>query len=242
MNMLERMHFVHRAWRYRLRGEKFGVSFLLDRDLEGKTAVDIGAHRGIYSYWMHKKVGTQGAVIAFEPQPELASYLTQAKTAFHLQQLEIAKLGLSSAQGNQELVRPKDHWGGASVEITPRDDTEQLKIEMTTLDSYLADHSARPVKFIKCDVEGHEYDVFKGGQQVLREDRPDLLFECFDVEDPDCKVFQLLDELGYDGFCFHNGGLAPLSEYMSLRSSIHKKALLNFVFKPRETERQHHEH
>ena len=68
MNIVEKAHFLHRAWRYRLRGDKFGVSFLRTRNLAGKTAVDIGAHRGVYSYWMHKQVGTRGSVIAFEPQ------------------------------------------------------------------------------------------------------------------------------------------------------------------------------
>ena len=71
MNWFARLHFLHRAWRYRLRSEKFGVSFLLSRDLTGKTAVDIGANWGIYSYWMHGLVGAEGHVIAFEPQPEL---------------------------------------------------------------------------------------------------------------------------------------------------------------------------
>lgn len=49
-----RLHFLRRAWRYRLRSEKAAVAFLMSRQLAGKTVVDIGANIGIYSYWMHK--------------------------------------------------------------------------------------------------------------------------------------------------------------------------------------------
>ena len=43
--------------------------------------VDVGANHGIYSYWMHKKVGAGGNVVAFEPQAELGIYLGQLKNA-----------------------------------------------------------------------------------------------------------------------------------------------------------------
>ena len=71
MRLFDRLHFLHRAWRYRLRAERDELAFVLSRDLRGATVLDIGANRGIYSYWMHRVVGATGQVIAFEPQPEL---------------------------------------------------------------------------------------------------------------------------------------------------------------------------
>ncbi len=235
MNIFDRIHFLHRVWRYRYRRERLGISFLLGRQLTGKTAVDIGAHRGIYSYWMHKKVGSQGAVIAFEPQPELNSYLHKVKKAFGIDQLEITNLGLSSAVGERELFRPQGtHWGAASLEGPQSEKTTSFDIQVTTLDDYFQDHSARPIKFIKCDVEGHEYNVFKGGKQILQKDRPNLLFECFDAQNPECNIFLYLKDLGYDGFCFYRRGFAPISEIGKLRESLHREALVNFVFVPKE--------
>lgn len=38
MNLLKRAHFLHRAWRYRMRSEKFGVAFLRSRELGLKQA------------------------------------------------------------------------------------------------------------------------------------------------------------------------------------------------------------
>jgi FkbM family methyltransferase len=236
MNLFERLHFLHRAWRYRLRGEKFGVSFLRSRDLKNKTAVDIGANRGIYSYWMHQQVGPQGHVIAFEPQPELQSCLRDLRSCFGLKQLEIAECGLSSQSGELTLRRPHGHWGGASFEKfkSGRNDLDLIPVPITTLDHYLANHAARPISFVKCDVEGHELEVFRGGREILSEDRPDLLFECGNASDPDCPVFLYLKSLGYEGFCFAPQGFAPISEFGSLRPKLHKGALRDFVFLPKE--------
>lgn len=233
MGWYERWHFLHRAWRYRLRSEKAAVQFLMSRELSGKTMVDIGANIGIYCYWMHKKVGRDGAVIAFEPQAVLSTQLLALRRHFKLQRLEIVNLGLSSASGIRELRRPRAHWGGASLEPL-NGDTDILQVRVTTLDEYLDRHPARPVSFIKCDVEGHEHHVFQGAKSVLTEDRPDLLFECFDVGSRDCKVLSLLNSLDYAGFCFYRGGLAPISEYRSIRHLMHKRARVDFAFVPLE--------
>lgn len=236
MKAVDQAHFLLRAWRYRLRSEKFGVSFLLSRNLRGKTAIDIGANRGIYSYWMCRCVGDRGHVIAFEPQPELISQLYDLRQSFGMRSLEIAGVGLSSQETVMTLRRPKSHWGGASLEGRA-DDTEiydLMQVDVTTLDRYCANHPRRPFSFIKCDVEGHEHDVFRGAKAIISEDRPDLLFECFHATDPQCDVFSLLRSLDYEGYCFFGTGFAPLSEYCALRPRLHKKALFDFVFVPKE--------
>ncbi len=234
MNAFQKMRFLHRAWRYRLRTEKFGLAFLMSSDLAGKTVVDIGANIGIYSYWMHKKVGPTGKVVAFEPQHEFCVKLHDLKRGFALQRLEIVNLGLSSIQGERTLARPKDHWNGASFHPYSNQDTDLLKINATTLDSYFERHPSRPICFIKCDVERPEYDVFRGGERVLQEDAPYLLFECFQAVDPKCKTLLYLNELGFEGYCFVKGGFAPISRYPLLHKTMHKTALHNFVFVPRK--------
>lgn len=236
MNLLRRAHFLHRAWRYRMRSERFGVAFLRSRDLRGRTAVDIGANQGIFSYWMCQCVGPQGRTIAFEPQPELADHLHELRRDFSLNQLEIVEAGLSSTSGELTLRRPKDFWGGASFEGGTEDDgtCDLIRVRIMKLDDYLAGHADRPIAFIKCDVEGHERHVFQGGQRILTEDRPDLLFECHMAADPACEVFSYLRSLDYSGFCFVGQGFAPVADFPALRPNLHKRALQDFVFVPRE--------
>lgn len=236
MNWFERMHFLHRAWRYRLRSEKFGLAFMRSRKLRGATVVDIGANRGIYSYWMCDLVGPQGNVIAFEPQPELVEKLKALRNSFRLDRLELAPVGLSSHDTELTLRRPRDHWAGASFEshVETAPDLDSIQVQVKTLDGYFARHQACPISFIKCDVEGHEHQVFRGGERILQEDRPELLFECHDATDPNCAVFSYLESIGYEGYCFFERGFAPIAQYRALRPKLHKKALADFVFVPKE--------
>lgn len=72
MGLRARLRLIYRAWRYRLRIDPGEIRYLLATLRPGRMALDIGAHKGAYSYWMSKAVGPWGEVIAFEPQPELA--------------------------------------------------------------------------------------------------------------------------------------------------------------------------
>lgn len=225
----DRMHMVHRFWRYRLRSERQELAFLLRCPLQGALVADIGANLGIYSYWMHRAVGPMGRVIAFEPQPELQEHLSDLRESFRLNNLEIVPRGLSTKSGTAELIRPCTHWGGASLEeIDNQEETERFQVPLTTLDKYFADRDER-LRFIKCDVEGHEEQVFAGGGTILSEDRPILLFECPEELARKGKLFAQLAGLNYEGRFFHNHALHPLSNLARYRSSI-DQPYLNYVF------------
>lgn len=232
MDVFERLHVMHRAWRYRLRTEKDEVKFLLSRRLAGQVVLDIGANRGVYSYWAHRKVGAQGRVYAFEPQPELNVYLQQLREAFKLDQLQIVHSALSDSAGERQLLRPRQHWGGASFELHDNDpsDIDSMQVPVTTLDEFFANRD-RQIRFIKCDVEGHEVNVFRGGEQLLREDQPELLFECHDQYIEEGSILEYLACLGYDGFFFAQGQLQPILEYARLRPTL-SSPFLNYVFLP----------
>ncbi len=199
MNFFQKLHMIHSAWHYRLNTEKEDICFLLKLNLKGKTVIDIGANKGIYSYWMSKKVGPLGKVVAFEPQPELETHLMGLKSAFKMDNLSIVRKGLSSEPGVMALYRAEPGSGGATLNKNQRVGTWQtVSVDVTTLDDYAC--QLRDVAFIKCDVEGHEHDVFKGGRHLLERDKPCLLFECHHEQALKQDLFSYLISLGYDGF------------------------------------------
>lgn len=242
--LFEHLHFLHRVWRYRLRSERGELAFMRRCRLVGKTAVDIGAHRGIYSYWMHRAIGPGGRVVAFEPQPEMQQCIEHARHSFHLDRLTLERCGLSSSAGSTRLVRDPRHTGGARLDRSgdaqpganrkPANEVlESFDVAVTTLDQYFADYAGPPVAFIKCDVEGHEAAVFEGGRDLLERDRPTLLVEVHDRHVREGSLFRLLAGLGYDAFLLHGSRLIPMAEYDRVRPSI-AKAYLNYVFQPKQ--------
>lgn len=239
MRLLDRLHALHRFWRYRLRTERDELAFLLGRDLRGSTVVDAGANRGSYSYWMHKAVGAQGNVVAFEPQPELTTYLQDLRSAFGLNRLTIVPAGLSSHPEQTQLVRPRHHWGAASLHIAADESTDIVPITLTTLDGHFANSSLRPIRFLKCDVQGHELEVLLGGERILREDRPEILFEAYDYLIDDGHLVSFLEGLGYEGYFLFDRKLTSIRQLAELRPRLPRRnKFFNYIFLPERAPQQ----
>jgi len=213
------LRFIWRAWTYRLKGDPGEIKSVISGLSPGDVAIDIGANKGGYTYWMAKSVGRGGKVVAFEPQPDIANYLKKFFDAPAYRGVTIEPIGLSSRQGESRIVIPeagKKYSPGASFEVKPSDNFHSFTVRIDTLDNYCKVNNVRPVRFIKCDVEGHELEVFRGSETILREDSPIVLFECearhlsrFSIRD----VFGYLEGLGYKGYFFMGRKLLPLSAF-----------------------------
>jgi FkbM family methyltransferase len=193
----------YRCWRYRFKSEVPSISFVRSADFKGKTLLDVGANRGIYSIYMSRAAGKNGRVIAFEPQPELKEHLATIRKSFRLENLEIENFGLSDEPGELLMRRPKAGAGAASFHIDPAFEWEEFSVPVTRLDDFLEQRGIGPVHLLKCDVESHELSVFKGAESMLRRDLPALIFECNHEIASRGEMFDFLFSLGYDGHFFH---------------------------------------
>lgn len=202
LSLLEKLHMRHRFARYRYKSEVPDIRYVMESNLEGKTLVDIGANKGIYCYYLSRKAGSQGKVYAFEAQPELGDHLQSVKESFNLDNLHIVNKGLSSEPGILKMVRTKVGAGGASFYLQPDGLLEELDVPVITLDDFFGREVQETISFIKCDVEGYEYEVLKGGEMVLRRDNPTILLECLDKEAKAGRLFGYLADLGYSGFFY----------------------------------------
>ncbi|HXA79884.1 MAG TPA: FkbM family methyltransferase [Opitutaceae bacterium] len=239
-----RTRLIYRAHRYRWKLDPAEIKFVRAHAKPATMAIDIGAHKGGYAYWMTRAVGPQGRVIAFEPQPELAARL---RCSFqHRSNVTIENMGLSNQCGQLTLNVPGTGPSpGASFETTEvtADATRKITVEVSTLDARLTPPHPR-VSFIKCDVEGHELSVFMGAERTLREERPALLFECEQRHHGQrdiAEVFNYLGGLGYRGFFFLGNALRPLAEFNPAQHQNPQSPgsyCNNFAFLPRETGRK----
>ncbi len=248
LSFYDRLHMVHRCWRLRFKSEVASIQYLGRAGLDGTTVLDIGANKGVFSIYMSRAVGSTGRLIAFEAQPELGRHLEDVKASFGLHNMTLVNLGLSSEPRTLTMRRPKAGSGMATFEFNEGEGLEKIEIPVIKLDDYVADNGVGTVRFIKCDVEGHELQVFQGGEQLLRRDRPTLLFECHDSEAADGALFGYLSSLGYDGWFFHvtpedhrsllhkgRGRFIHYSEYANhphARPGIHHR---NYIFTEKGT-------
>jgi FkbM family methyltransferase len=189
------MRFLVRCLRYRYRTERLPIKTLMGLNLGGATVLDIGANKGIYSFWMARAVGVAGRVLAFEPQPEMRGYIERRKAGFGWQNVTVFETALSSAAGVAVLARQRIGDGSASLQPNRhREDSETINVRLAKLDDL---KNLSDLKFIKCDVEGHEKQVFIGAEQTIRRHRPVVQFEALATETPD--LFSFFLDLGYFG-------------------------------------------
>lgn len=179
------------------------LPFLIDsRD----CALDVGANYGVYAWharrWARK-------VIAFEPQPNLVSFLRRACGP----RVRVEHAALSDCTGELTLRVPDDRMqdGRATLEtdnnlcLMPAHD---LKVPCRRLDDY----DLSRIGFMKIDVEGHELAVIKGGWSTISRDLPHLLVEAEEQHRKNAlaSVAVRLAGLGYNGYFLRAGSLVPI--------------------------------
>jgi FkbM family methyltransferase len=192
-------HFLVRCMRYRFRTESLQIKTMMQLNLDGATVLDIGANKGIYCFWMARAVGTSGRVIAFEPQPEMCDSIERLKRRFGWLNLRVLNLALSDSDGHRRLSRQKIGDGSATLEQSRhRRESKRLDVATSRMDD-LPDGTFSNLKFIKCDVEGHERSVFRGGERTIRRDRPVVQFESTVTDDATLEIFRFFCGLGYSG-------------------------------------------
>ena len=212
-----RARFVWRALRARWRDQRHEIRAVLGLLREGDAAVDVGANKGAYTFWMRRAVGKRGRVVALEPQPELAAYLRGACRESGWNNVRVLEAAASDRAGAAVLRVPGSGVSpGATLEAGGAQTAgwRELRCETVRLDDALAGEGR--ITLVKVDVEGHELAVFRGAAGILARDRPAVLFECEERHlsggaPADCFAF--LAELGYSGAFFSRGGLRPVSEF-----------------------------
>lgn len=198
--------FLYRALKARYRGERQEIAAVLRGLAPGDLAVDAGAHKGAYTYWMRRAVGERGMVVAFEPQPRLAAYLTAVGAAMRWANVRVRECALSDRIGLGTLRVPRlgSSQGAALSDGAAGRDEDAVPVRLATLDAELAavgaplrptggedrvrgtpDAASPPtatrtgrVALLKVDVEGHELALFRGAARILAGDAPIVLFEC----------------------------------------------------------------
>ena len=174
----------------------------------GDVVFDIGAHFGFYTVPLSEIVGDTGKVYAFEPNPELFSSLRQ--TIAERRNVELLPFALWHRRAHLELFVPEDASMASLSDWTDgtAGNIHRIECEAYSIDDLIEEGRVKEPSFIKCDVEGAEFSVFRGALKNLnRVDAPVILFEVVKLAAKSFgmtigEYFDILETLEKPGYVF----------------------------------------
>jgi len=201
----------------------------------GTDSIDIGVYRGVYSYEMAKY---SEIVHAFEPNPVMFKDIEKNLKKI-IKNIKLYNIALSNKEGVVSLnvpIRNKNYnkknyeeyfqMGRASIHTDNNlSEIESFDVETQKLDSF---DFVNRISFIKIDVEGHEFEVVKGAENIIKKNKPVLLVEIVQ-EHTKTKVIDTIyyiNSLGYESFYFENDILKSSNNLNNFN------LITNFIFKP----------
>jgi FkbM family methyltransferase len=154
-----------------------GVAWFLGRFLKpGMSFIDAGANLGEFTVRAAQLVGPSGVVYAFEASPGTVRLLERNVSLNRFTNVHIIPcalcerdgpvtfyLGTGRGSGSSSLTPPHDYYG------------DQVTVAGVSLDTLVSRERLEQVDCIKLDIEGAEYDAFRGARNLLSRQRPPLL-------------------------------------------------------------------
>jgi len=164
-----------------------------------KIIFDIGAYTGLYSL-LSASVNRKSRIFSFEALERNYSRIIINKSVNELYNIYPQNTALSETDGEVSFyISTGDDilTTGASMHDRGKIQSKRITVESTSLDSFIKNNDIPEASLIKVDVEGAEYDTFKGMKNTLRDFSPHIICE-FLHDESASLVTSFLGEYGYN--------------------------------------------
>jgi FkbM family methyltransferase len=144
---------------------------------KGDIVVDIGAHMGRYTIISSKRVGTNGKVVAIEAHPGNFEILNRNIKLNQLTNVIPLNYAVYSKETKIKLYLPDEESGYTMhhsimsdylfTKYEDKTEDKFVEVNANTLDYLLQLKGITDVNWVKIDVEGAEFEVLKGANNLL---------------------------------------------------------------------------
>lgn len=182
---------------------------------KGDTVVDVGANIGLYAIAIAKHVGSQGRVVAIEPNEKNFKTLKQH---IRLNKTSDNTTAIKAACGEKESMVHLS-GGGLTASVSRTNDMEQSadSVRCLSLDGL----NEKKIDIIKIDVEGYEDMVLRGAERLLSDPnrKPRLIylevhpFAWADIKKTGEFILSTLKQAGYSVADVEGSEVTSISEY-----------------------------
>lgn len=186
---------------------------------------DVGANMGQYATKIRRKLNYKGPIISFEPIPDVAAQLRSIAKYDQMWSVEEVALDSVSKPATFKIMRDLQYSslrdperGNTNIHASPTEIIREIEVKTKTLNEYFEKYKniyrfSRP--YLKMDTQGHDLEVVKGGNDVIREFvglQSELAFKrIYDKSSMYREVIDYYEFLGFELCALfpNNGGFFP---------------------------------
>ena len=195
---------------------------------EKTQILDIGGNIGWYAVQLGL-LKKRAKIWSFEPIPSTYDYLKANLELNGIRNVTACPFGFSDKEDTLTFYFYPEGTGNASMaNLSKQASVREIRCKVTTLDRFCEENGLKP-GFIKCDVEGAELFVFRGGLETLKKHRPVVFTEMLrkwakEYRYHPNEIIALFKDLDYSCYRIQEGRLGSIAEISETTQET------NFIF------------
>jgi FkbM family methyltransferase len=171
---------------------------------------DIGANIGTFTTWIAKTFKS-GKIYCFEPQRSVFQILCGNAAINNLYNVYAYNIALGNENKRIKITEPNyfhnADFGTFSLveDVIPEKSSDELTIQVNTLDWFVDYYNVEKVDFLKIDVEGMDLDVLLGALNTIEKFTPVIFIEHNNYRRTVIEeIKELLDKFNYQYETYEN--------------------------------------
>ena len=165
--------------------------------------LDLGSNIGYYAVIESNMIGESGKIFAIEPSP--VNFPVLKSNLENQKKNNFLAYNIAIGDKNEEMefiISSKSNWSKIRMnneKINPED--KIIKIPVKTLDSFVKENNITKIDILRMDVEGFEYNIILGANNVLEKYKPKIFVEIHKMylgKEKTREIFNDLKNKGYE--------------------------------------------